>query len=118
VVLSGNARASNTNWVRVMNGDPNYFLGLIASNRLQVGGLIVSNTWVYGNIMDLEIRRASDAVRVTLWGEPNKPHILRASPDFTNWIPLITNTPVNSFFEFLDTNAATVPFRFYRGVKP
>jgi len=25
---------------------------------------------------------------------------------------------VNSFFEFLDTNAASFPSRFYRGVKP
>ena len=69
-------------------------------------------------MMDLEIRRAADAVRLTLWGETNKPHILRASPDLTNWIPLITNAPVNGRFEFLDTNAAVVPSRFYRGVKP
>jgi hypothetical protein len=55
---------------------------------------------------------------VALWGETNKPHILRASPDLTNWIPLITNTPVNSFFEFLDTNSANWRERFYRGVKP
>ena len=64
------------------------------------------------------ISRATDAVRVTLWGETNKLHILRASPDLTNWIPLVTNTPVNSFFEFLDTNSAGLDRRFYRGVKP
>jgi len=68
--------------------------------------------------MDLEINRATNAVRVTLWGETNKPHILQGSTDFTNWIPLITNTPVNSRFEFLDTNAANLRERFYRGLKP
>jgi hypothetical protein len=68
--------------------------------------------------MDLEISRATNAVCVRLWGETNKPHILQSSADLANWIPLITNTPVNSFFEFRDTNAATVPSRFYRGVKP
>lgn len=54
---------------------------------------------------------------MTVWGETNKPHTFQASPDLTNWIPLITNTPVNSFFEFLDTNAPALDRRFYQGVK-
>lgn len=116
--ISGNARVSATNWVRVRQGDPAYFTSLISSNYLQVGGLIVSNTWVYGNIMELEIRRATDAVRVTLWGETNKPHSLQGSTSLTNWLPLVTNLPVNSRFEFLDTNAPALDRRFYRGVKP
>jgi hypothetical protein len=74
--------------------------------------------WGDGDIMDLEISRATDAVRVALWGETNKPHSLQVSPDFTNWSLLISNTPVNSFFEFLDTNAPALDRRFYRGVKP
>jgi hypothetical protein len=64
------------------------------------------------------ISRATDAVRVTLWGDTNKPHRLQGSISLTNWIPLITNTPVNSFFEVLDTNAPVLDRRFYRGVKP
>ena len=90
----------------------------LSCHRSGTGGRIVSNTWVYGDIVDLGISQATDAVLVMLWGETNKPHIIQGSTDFTNWIPLITNTPVNSFFEFLDTNAATVPSRFYRGLKP
>ena len=101
-----------------MRGNPATFASLISSGNLQVGGLIVSNTWVYGDIVDLEISRAADAVRVTLWGETNKWHRLQVSPDFTNWSLLISNTPVNSFFEFLDTNAPALDRRFYRGVKP
>ena len=81
-------------------------------------GLIVCNSWVYGNIMDLEISQATDAVRVTLWGEPSKVHVLQGSTNLTNWIPLVRNTPANSFFEFLDTNAANFRERYYRGVKP
>jgi hypothetical protein len=84
--------------------------------------LIVSNTWVYGNILETlrrpPISRATSAVRVTLWGETNKPHYLQVSPDLTNWSLLISNTPVNSFFEFLDTNAPALDRRFYRGIKP
>ncbi len=116
--ISGNARVSNTNWVRVMNGDPNYFRSLIASNLLQMGGLIVSNTWVTGNIMDLEIGVSNDQPFITLLGEPGKPHILQGSTDLTNWTALITNAPVNSRFEFLDTNATGLGERFYRGFKP
>jgi hypothetical protein len=55
---------------------------------------------------------------VTLWGETNKPHILQGSTSLTHWIPLITNTPVISRFEFLDTNAPALDRRFYRGAKP
>jgi hypothetical protein len=80
--------------------------------------LIVSNTWVYGDILDLEIAATNGLPRITLLGEPGKPHILQGSTDFTNRIPLITNAPVNSFFEFLDTNAPALERRFYRGVKP
>jgi len=68
--------------------------------------------------MDLEINRTTNAILVTLWSETNKQHTLQASPDLTNWIPLITNTPVNSFFEFLDTNGPALDRRFYRGRKP
>jgi len=117
--ILGSARVSaQTNWVRVMQGNPATFASLFSSTNLKVGGLIVSNTWVFGDIMDLEITRATDAVRLMLCGETNRPHILQSSPDLTNWTPLITNVPVNSFFEFLDTNVQTLDRRFYRGVKP
>jgi hypothetical protein len=87
-----------------------------------VGRLITSNPRDNGNILETlrsatdqpgHRRRARDAL-----GETNKPHILRALPDLTNWIPLIANTPMHSFFEFLDTNAPALDRRFYRGVKP
>ena len=84
----------------------------------RAGGFIVCDPWIDGDIMNLEISRATDAVRVTLGGETNKPHILQGSTDLTSWIPLITNAPVNSVFEFLDTNSTVVPRQFYRGVKP
>jgi hypothetical protein len=80
--------------------------------------LVVSNTWVYGDIMDLDIRPEASGVMLRLLGEPNHPHILESSCDLTSWIPLITNAPDNSVFEFLDTNSTVVPRQFYRGVKP
>lgn len=77
-----------------------------------------ADTWVYGDTVDLEISRATDAVRVTLWGETNKPHILQGSASLSNWIPLVTNLRMNSRFAFLDTNAPALDRGFYRGVKP
>ena len=101
-----------------MQGNPATFAALIASTNLQVGGLIVSNTWVYGDIMDLEIAESNGLPLITVLGEPGKPHVLEGSTDFTNWFPVITNAPVNSRFEFLDTNSTGLRERFYRGVKP
>ena len=49
LVVSGNARFSTPSGLRAVNGNPAAFAGLISSNYLQVGGLLVSNTWVYGD---------------------------------------------------------------------
>ena len=88
-----------------------------------MGGLLVSNTWVYGDVMDLKISRqrsevgGQETVLVRLYCEPGKPHVLLGSPDFANWIPLVTNTPAGSFFDFTDPDWPGVPRRFYRAVK-
>ena len=39
------------------------FAGVITTNILKVGGLLVSNAWIYGDVMDLEIRRQEAEVR-------------------------------------------------------
>jgi hypothetical protein len=85
--------------------------------QIAPAGLVVSNTWIDGNIMDLEIATSNGLPRITLLGEPGRPHILEGSTDFTNWIPLVTNLPVNSRFDFHLTNAPGVDPRFFRSVK-
>ena len=101
-----------------MQGNPATFASLISSSNLQVGGLIVSNTWVYGDIVDLEIRTSNGLPCVTLWGETSRPHLIQGSTDFTNWTSLATNLPVNSQLDYLETNSVDLRERFYRGLKP
>jgi hypothetical protein len=97
---------------------PAQFAGLINSNYLQVGSLMVSNTRVYGDVLDLVIRQVTNDALVTLFCEPGKPHILQGSINLQTWVPLVTNSPSGSFFEFLETNFNTLDYRFYRAVKP
>ena len=74
---------------------------MIRSNLLQVGGLLVANTWVYGGVMDLVIRgqrtegRGQETVQalVTVYCRPLKTYLLLASTNFLDWTPVATNTP-------------------------
>jgi hypothetical protein len=50
-------------------------------------------------------------------GLPNRPYVFQTSTDLMNWSPLFTNSPVNSPFSVIDSNAANFPLRFYRTVQ-
>jgi hypothetical protein len=50
---------------------------------------------------------------------PGQVYEIQGSTDFFNWQSLITNTADGSgLVKFDDTNAVTVPYRFYRGKQP
>jgi hypothetical protein len=126
--IQGGARVFTDAGVRVVNGDAGYFAGLISSNYLQVGGLLVSNTWVYGDVMDLVISRQESGVEnqhaaralVTVYCRPLKTYLLLASTNFLDWIPVATNTPTGSRFDYLDTlgsaDGSSASQRFFRAV--
>jgi hypothetical protein len=105
------AKVTTDAGVRVVNGDPGYFTGLISNNFLQVGGLLVSNIWVYGDVMDLHIGSQWSEVGgqevmqalVTVYCRPQKTYLLQASTNLLDWIPVATNTPTGSRFDYLDT---------------
>jgi outer membrane protein assembly factor BamB len=47
---------------------------------------------------------------------PGHPYSIEATTNFFNWQSLITNTvDVNGRLQFDDTNAPSIPYRFYRG---
>lgn len=52
-------------------------------------------------------------VRVQISGEPGQPFRLRASSDLIHWVELTRNWISGDSADFLDTDAATLPFRFY-----
>lgn len=94
-----------------------YVVRLVVSDPLGLNGTSEFLVKVAPAVL-LEIHYMNGQPRVTLFGEPGKPHILEGSTDFQNWIPLITNSPVGGSFEFMDTNFTDFRQRFYRGVKP
>ncbi len=51
---------------------------------------------------------------LTLTGWVNRPYILEASTNLTDWDAIQTNTPVVSPFTLSDPVATNLPFRFYR----
>ena len=112
--ISGNARVSTSDGVRVANGSSSYFSGLISSNYLQVGGLLVSNTWVFGDVIDVSASASNKVVIVTVFCRPQKTYLLLASTDLMSWSAIATFTPSGSRFDFADTNAPAFNRRFFR----
>jgi hypothetical protein len=112
--ITGNARVSTSDGVRVANGNASYFSGLISSNYLQVGSLVVSNTWVFGDVVDLSISQSNSVYLVTVICRPQKTYLLLATTNLVNWIPVTTNTPSGSRFDFIDTTASSFRQRFFR----
>jgi hypothetical protein len=49
-----------------------------------------------------------------LAGAAGSNYVLEATTNFTNWVPLATNTAVSNVFTLIDTNATSFPRRFYR----
>jgi hypothetical protein len=43
-------------------------------------------------------------------------YVIESSSDLINWVPLFTNNAPNGLLSFTDTNAATLPFQFYRAM--
>ncbi len=55
--------------------------------------------------------------QMQLSGPTNKSYVLQATTNFSDWISLLTNTPLVSPFSLQDTGATTVPYRFYRALQ-
>ena len=53
-----------------------------------------------------------------LVGETNRVYAAEASTNLVNWVSLGTNTAWGGSIQFIDTNAPTLPRRFYRGFAP
>ena len=51
---------------------------------------------------------------VRVLGEPGQPFRLRASPDLVHWTELTRNWISGDWVDFLDADAANLPYRFYQ----
>ena len=112
--ISGKARFSTPSSLHIAYGNPPQFTSLISSNYLQVGGLLVSNTWVFGDVIDVSASASNKVVIVTVFCRPQKTYLLLASTDLMSWSAIATFTPSGSRFDFADTNAPAFNRRFFR----
>lgn len=55
---------------------------------------------------------------VTVYCRPQKTYLLLASTNFLDWIPVTTNTPTGSRFDYLDTEAPQIGQRHFRAAMP
>jgi hypothetical protein len=63
--------------------------------------------------------KADGIVHLEFPTSPGQQYAIEGSTDFLNWQSLITNTADGSgLVKFDDTNAVTIPYRFYRGKQP
>jgi hypothetical protein len=114
--ILGNARVSTAAGVRISRGNAAQFSSLISGGYLQVGGLLVSNTWVYGDVIEPVMSRSNGVPVVTVYCRPQKTYWLLATTNFLDWSAVATFTPAGSSFTFADTNAPSFGRRFFRAV--
>jgi hypothetical protein len=116
LIIGGGARVSSAAGLRVINGNPASFTSLINSNYLQVGSLLVSNTWVFGDVVEPVMSRSNGVPIVTVYCRPQRTYLLLASTNFLYWSSVGTFTPAGSSFTFADTDAPHFGRRFFRAV--
>lgn len=62
-------------------------------------------------------QETTNGFQLTIGTVPNQTYIIEASTNLSNtngWIPLVTNTPTGTSFNFVDSNAVTLSNRYYR----
>lgn len=64
-------------------------------------------------------KEPSGAMHLEFHTSPSQQYTIEGTSDFFNWQSLITDiADANGVIQFDDTNAPTIPFRFYRGKQP
>ncbi len=61
--------------------------------------------------------KSNGQFQLTMAGTPGQNYTVQVSTNLVNWVPIYTNSaPVNGLFQFLDSQTANYPARFYRVV--
>ena len=79
-----------------------------------VGGTVDIGAYEYQSLSLINFGVVSNQFGFIVTGQSNWVIVLEVSSDFTNWIPLTTNTLSASPFPFRDPTPPNLPQRFYR----
>jgi hypothetical protein len=69
-------------------------------------------------VLSEPVRLVNGRFQFNVLGEPNRSYVAQASTNLTNWISIGTNIAFGGMTQFVDTNAPTLPHRFYRALAP
>jgi hypothetical protein len=105
--------------------NPNYFgtaLAIDQNDNVNVTGYVLNIqggsefvTIKYSAAPKIE-KKPSGAMHLEFHTLPGRQYSLEGTTNFLNWENLITTTAdSNGIVQFDDTNAPTIPYRFYRG---
>jgi hypothetical protein len=114
--MTGGARVSTTAGLRVLAGNPASFASLISSNCLQVGSLLVSNRWVFGDVVEPVMSQSNGLPITTVYCRPQKTYLLLSTTNFLNWSGVASFLPSGANFSFAETNAPEFGRRFFPAV--
>ena len=69
-----------------------------------------------GSMLSDPKRLPNGRFQFTVVGQSNYTYMVQGSTNLVQWTSLATNVAFNREFDFLETNAPAIPFRFYRAV--
>jgi hypothetical protein len=134
VTVNHIAKWDGTNWSALGNGTtlPPSATGTIVSMAASGSDLYVSGTFrMTGNKNSFNIGRwneqtnfdtpqvralgaSNGTFRLRLSGTAGRTNVVQATTNFSDWTSVLTNS--TGIYDFTDPNAASYPFRFYRGL--
>jgi hypothetical protein len=72
---------------------------------------------VFAPILSAPEASGDGGFQFVLDGEPTLRHVIEASSDLGNWVPIVTNTISGPTLILMDFEAANHYYRFYRAVR-
>jgi hypothetical protein len=77
---------------------------------------MVSNTWLYGDVIEPVMSQSNGIPVVTVYCRPQKTYLVLATTNFLDWSTVGTFMPTGSSFAFADTDTPRFGTRFFRAV--
>jgi hypothetical protein len=95
-----------------------HFAYIVDDGRGGESAGVVTIRFVQENVMNIDTSALnSNGASLSLGGVPGETYIIQASTNLVNWTAISTNTASSTgLIQIMDTDAKTLPTRFYRAV--